>query len=149
MVGIVAALAAGFALGTGAFYLKNWAAAAPLATPAAVGAVAADGGSSPAAAAQLADHDARLLKLEREFPQWHVAMSALADQAGELLDQAERKRRSAKQAERRAFEAGGPEGGEQPPLGNPEQLGRGAQPLDPGQQRAQILAIARSRRGGR
>lgn len=62
--------------------------------------------SPPPAVARVSDVELleRVEKLERTFPEWLVAMESMADQARELLDQADRKRRSAVQTEKR-FEA--------------------------------------------
>lgn len=91
-----------------------------------------------AAAAPASEHTLaeRVAVLERAFPEWQVSMASLADQCEEVLDRAERKRRSARMAQQRAEQGGDAE--------QPEPA-----PADEHQARAQILAMARARRGGR
>jgi hypothetical protein len=95
----------------------------------------------------------RVNALEREFPAWRIAMEQLADAAGEMLDQAETKRRRARvsqtNAEAALRAAGGSEGEAEEHLGNQLQLVPGGGPLDPSQHRAAILRTVRARRGTR
>lgn len=93
----------------------------------------------PAAAAPASEAHTlaeRVAALERAFPEWQVSMASLADQCEEVLDRAERKRRSARMSQQRAEQQGE---AEQPEL----------QPADEHQARALILARARALRGGR
>lgn len=81
----------------------------------------------------------RVSTLERELPAWKLAMEQLADQCEDVLESAERKRRAAKMAERRAGRTSDDDA--------PDGIESGEAAPSPNEQRAAILRESRARRG--